>query len=108
MTRELAGQRFQPTDRDIEDALGERSEGSERMGVYYFNTDQYEEAIECWLKISEIDAGFPAVHFTWGAHFCAWVSFRGAPGVRSPLSGIPAIPKSRIRRPSPESPGPKR
>lgn len=57
MTRELAGRRFQPgRDRDIEDALsGNDPKVLNEWAFYYFNTDQYEEAIECWLKISEID-----------------------------------------------------
>lgn len=71
MTRELAGRRFQPgRDRDIEDALsGNDPKVLNEWAFYYFNTDQYEEAIECWLKISEIDAGFPAVHFNLGSAF---------------------------------------
>lgn len=71
MTRELAGQRFQPgRDRDFEDALsGDDPKVLNEWAFYYFNTDQYEEAIECFLKISDIDADFPAVHFNLGSAF---------------------------------------
>ncbi len=71
MTRELAGQRFQPKrDRDIEDALsGSDPKVLNEWAFYYFNTDQYEEAIECFLKICDLDAGFPAVHLNLGSAF---------------------------------------
>ena len=68
MAQEDAGSRFfKKRDKDIEEALaGNDPKVLNEWAFYYFNTDQYEEAIDCFLKIVDLDPDFPAVHFNLG------------------------------------------